>query len=84
MSSTVNGDSSSKAPALEADQSIGFQPQAKMDVQPPRKEDLQRSYATVVATDVNPQGWYGTMSEYILSSAGSSWHVCYVSTINPG
>ena len=40
----------------------GFRPQAPMAVVPPRKEDLQRSYAAIVANDANPQGWYGSMS----------------------
>lgn len=38
--------------------------QHKMAVEPPKKEDLQRSYATVVENDANPKGWYGSMSEY--------------------
>lgn len=42
----------------------GFQPTHKMTVQPPKKEDLQRSYATVVDEDANPQGWYGSMSTF--------------------
>jgi hypothetical protein len=63
MSTTVNGagaGSSSKAPESE----VGFQPQNRMAVQPPKQEDLQRSYATVVSADANPKGWYGTMSKF--------------------
>jgi hypothetical protein len=33
-----------------------------MDVVPPRQEDLQRSYAAIVAENANPKGWYGKMS----------------------
>ncbi|KAJ9149969.1 Stomatin family protein [Pleurostoma richardsiae] len=44
-----------------AGQATGFRPQANMSVEPPRPEDLQRSYATVVDTDANPKGWYGSM-----------------------
>lgn len=40
----------------------GFQPQKVMDVQPPKPEDLQQSYATVVGVDPSPKGWYGSMS----------------------
>lgn len=40
----------------------GFQPSNMMTVQPPKKEDLQRSYATIVGDDVGPKGAYGTMS----------------------
>lgn len=58
----LNGAGSSTSKAPENETAIGFQPQNKMDVQPPRKEDLQRSYATVVIEDANPKGWYGTMS----------------------
>lgn len=52
---------SSKAP-LEA----GFKPQQNMVVIPPKKEDLQPSYATVVGADPNPRGWYGSMSTFDL------------------
>ncbi|KAH7159705.1 hypothetical protein B0J13DRAFT_643132 [Dactylonectria estremocensis] len=55
---SVNGDSSSKAPEQGTG---GFQTQSKMTVIPPKKEDLQRSYATIVENDANPKGWYGTM-----------------------
>ncbi len=36
-----------------------------MTVQPPKKEDLQKSYATVVAQETNPKGWYGSMSTFL-------------------
>lgn len=65
MSGPLNG-SSSKAPEHDPT-NVGFQPQSRMAVQPPKKEDLQRSYATVVAPDANPQGWYGTMSTFAFS-----------------
>jgi len=43
--------------------SAGFRSHANMvAVQPPKPEDLQRSYATVVDSDANPKGWYGSMS----------------------
>lgn len=60
MSHEVNGGGSSKAPE---EGNIGFQPQNKMTVQPPKQEDLQRSYATVVSNDVASGGWYGSMSK---------------------
>lgn len=40
----------------------GFRPTAPMAVAPPRPEDLQRSYASIVGNDANPKGWYGSMS----------------------
>ncbi|PFH56068.1 hypothetical protein XA68_17126 [Ophiocordyceps unilateralis] len=48
----------------------GFQAQNKMDVQPPREEDLQRSYATLVGDDANPKGWYGSMTNALGSCIG--------------
>ncbi len=45
----------------------GFRPQANMTVQPPRQEDLQRSYASVVDSNANPKGWYGSMSTFFYS-----------------
>lgn len=44
---------------------VGFRPQANMAVVPPRKEDLQKSYASIVGDDHNPAGWYGSMSMFI-------------------
>jgi hypothetical protein len=41
---------------------IGFRPQA-MAVIPPREQDLQQSYASIVGNDANPKGWYGSMSK---------------------
>lgn len=53
--------SSSKAPDVNG--ATGFRPQGNMvTVQPPRAEDLQRSYASIVGNDANPKGWYGSMS----------------------
>lgn len=68
MSAVDGRGSTSKAPAAGLDHDsaaglgVGFQTQAKMtSVQPPKKEDLQRSYATL-GDDANPKGWYGSMS----------------------
>jgi len=40
---------------------IGFRPQMNMTIQPPTPDDLQKSYASIVAEDGNPKGWYGSM-----------------------
>lgn len=56
--------SSSKATENGTEGNGGFISQAKMTVQPPKKEDLQRSYATIVSNDANPKGWYGSMSKF--------------------
>ena len=45
----------------------GFVANQKMAVQPPRQEDLQKSYASIVGNDANPKGWYGSMSMYLSS-----------------
>jgi hypothetical protein len=48
----------------------GFRPQGPMVVQPPRVEDLQKSYASIVGTDADAKGWYGSMSK----SPATSYH----------
>jgi hypothetical protein len=50
---------------IDKDAATGFQPTHKMAVKPPTKDDLQRSYATVVDANANDEGWYGTMSMLI-------------------
>lgn len=64
MNSVSNAGASSKAPASsENGPSLGgFVAQQKMEVQPPRREDLQGTYATTVDDVANPKGWYGSMS----------------------
>lgn len=59
------GSSRGKAPDGGETQ-IGFRPQTNMSVQPPRQEDLQKSYASIVGDEANPKGWYGTMGLFIL------------------
>jgi hypothetical protein len=51
--------SSSKGKAT--DLAGGFRPQVNMEVRPPKPEDLQKSYASVV-DEVHSPGWYGGMS----------------------
>lgn len=48
-------------------QAGGFRPQGPMTVQPPRQEDLQKSYASIVGTDADAKGWYGSMSKFTTS-----------------
>ena len=63
MDASHSDASASKAKGLDHDDGVnGFRPQPQLAVVPPRKEDLQRSYAAIVANDANPQGWYGSMS----------------------
>ncbi|KAK5997257.1 Putative band 7 family protein [Cladobotryum mycophilum] len=62
MSSANGSGNPSKAPDYDAAPNItGFQAQNKMAVQPPKEEDLQRSYARVITAEANPKGWYGSM-----------------------
>lgn len=87
MSSTtpiINGSGSgSKAPESDTG-GIGFTPQTKMVVQPPKKEDLQKSYASVVEEDANPKGWYGSMINAIGSIIGTMGAVpCCIVCPNP-
>ncbi|KAF3067319.1 hypothetical protein GL218_08700 [Daldinia childiae] len=71
----TNGSSSSQA---------GFQPQVNMTVERPRQEDLQQSYASIVGTDANPKGWYGSMINAIGSCVGSLGAIpCIICCPNP-
>ncbi|KAF4471041.1 stomatin [Fusarium albosuccineum] len=88
MSSTdgmINGGgSTSKAPATVPDGSGGFQAQHKMTVVPPKKEDLQRSYATVVDANANPQGWYGSFMNTLGTVIGTMGAIpCCIICPNP-
>jgi len=65
QTSTMNsadGDSSSAKGKQNDSTAPGFRPQAAMAVIPPKAEDLQKSYASIVGTDADPKGWYGSMS----------------------
>lgn len=64
---------SSKAPDTNGvGGQTGFRPQGPMVVQPPREEDLQKSYASIVGTDADAKGWYGGMSKSAASQCHSS------------
>ncbi|KAF4976466.1 hypothetical protein FZEAL_6866 [Fusarium zealandicum] len=56
------GSSSKAATTAPVDGNGGFMAQHKMAVEPPKREDLQQSYGTVVEPDANPKGWYGSMT----------------------
>ncbi|KAL1890603.1 hypothetical protein Sste5346_008119 [Sporothrix stenoceras] len=63
---------------------VGFRPQANMAVVPPRKEDLQKSYASIVGDDHNPAGWYGSMINTLGSCIGSLGAIpCCICCPNP-
>lgn len=62
----------------------GFVSQAKMSVQPPKQEDLQRSYAKIVSNDANPKGWYGSMINALGACIGTMGAVpCCICCPNP-
>ena len=57
----------------------GSTPQGLVEVQPPRREDLQPSYAQTLqgdADDANTHGWYGAMSEFALRDPERSFVRC--------
>jgi len=57
-----HGSAKGKAPEQnDTNNNVGFRPQANMSVEPPKPEDLQKSYASIVRDDSGPQGWYGSM-----------------------
>ncbi|KAG5952695.1 hypothetical protein E4U53_000201 [Claviceps sorghi] len=64
MADLNGGGSSSKAPAH------GYESGPKM-VQPPRQEDLQQSYATLVGSDPDPRSWYGGMIDTLGGCIGT-------------
>ncbi|KAI5458604.1 hypothetical protein BGZ63DRAFT_416220 [Mariannaea sp. PMI_226] len=83
MSTTLNGDSSSKAPEQPSNTG-GFQTQHKMTVQPPKKEDLQKSYATTVDDGSQAAGWYGSMINTLGSCIGTLGAIpCCIICPNP-
>lgn len=66
------GSSRGKAATTEgAETQIGFRPQVNMTVQPPRQEDLQKSYASIVGDEANPSGWYGSMVNAVGAVVGT-------------
>lgn len=74
MSSTdamINGGGSSSKAAASVEGSGGFQAQHKMKVEPPKKEDLQRSYARIVEEDATPDGWYARMKDTLGNIIGT-------------
>ncbi|KAJ4306723.1 hypothetical protein N0V88_000089 [Collariella sp. IMI 366227] len=78
--------SSNKGKAHDAPTSSGnggFRAQAGMTVQPPRPEDLQKSYATIVEEVHNP-GWYGGMINALGSLLGTFGAIpCCICLPNP-
>lgn len=76
MEDTTNTDGAGKAPAAGGSKAInggGFRPNhvpgrsdnPLINVEPPRREDLQPSYAQTLVgeSDQGNHGWYGSMSE---------------------
>lgn len=57
---------------------------AEMRVEPPRKQDLQQSYASIVGDDANPPGWYGVMINALGSVVGTMGAIpCCICCPNP-
>ncbi|KAL2265233.1 hypothetical protein VTJ83DRAFT_6333 [Remersonia thermophila] len=61
----------------------GFRPHQNMKVEPPRQEDLQRSYAAIV-DEAHYPGWYGTMVNALGAVMGTLGAVpCIICCPNP-
>ncbi|KAH6851202.1 stomatin-like protein [Chaetomium sp. MPI-CAGE-AT-0009] len=61
----------------------GFRAQANMKVEPPKREDLQRSYASVV-DEVHFPGWYGAMIDCLGEIVGTLGAIpCCICCPNP-
>ncbi|KAL5611931.1 hypothetical protein BROUX41_000502 [Berkeleyomyces rouxiae] len=74
----------SHASGSEAPLTTGFRPQQPMEVRPPKMQDLQQSYAAVVADNANPKGWYGRMIDACGSIVGACGAVpCCILCPNP-
>ncbi|KAL2255400.1 hypothetical protein VTK26DRAFT_3446 [Humicola hyalothermophila] len=62
----------------------GFQSHANMTVQPPKPEDLQQSYASIVDNNPNSMGWYGAMINTLGEIIGTMGAVpCCICCPNP-
>ncbi|KAK3902586.1 stomatin-like protein 3 [Staphylotrichum tortipilum] len=61
----------------------GFQSQGQMRVEPPRREDLQKSYASVIE-EVHFPGWYGAMRHGLGEMIGALGAIpCIICCPNP-
>lgn len=76
---------SSSAKGKAHDTNGAFRPEAPMiAVIPPRKEDLQKSYAAIVGNDADAKGWYGSMINGLGTIIGTMGAVpCCVCCPNP-
>jgi regulator of protease activity HflC (stomatin/prohibitin superfamily) len=62
----------------------GFRAPANMVVEPPKEEDLQKSYASIVGNDANPKGWYGSMINTLGTCIGTMGAIpCCICCPNP-
>ncbi|SPO03840.1 related to stomatin [Cephalotrichum gorgonifer] len=79
----ANGGKRPAAHASSAEEG-GFRAQPAMAVLPPRAEDLQDSYATVVDSNADPKGWYGKMINGIGAVIGTMGAIpCCIICPNP-
>ncbi|KAK3387534.1 stomatin family protein [Podospora didyma] len=75
---------SSKGKSVEPVSNGGFKPSINMTVQPPKEEDLQKSYASIVGNDANPKGWYGSMINGLGAIVGTLGAIpCCICCPNP-
>ncbi|KAI1279796.1 stomatin family protein [Xylaria sp. FL0933] len=84
MSTTAAGKTADKGQTNGTSSAAGFRQQAAMAVVPPRQEDLQQSYASIVDSDASPRGWYGSMINAFGACIGTLGAVpCCVCCPNP-
>ncbi|ROV97452.1 hypothetical protein VMCG_06832 [Cytospora schulzeri] len=82
MASPSTTASTSKQPDINGQ--TGFRPQVNMTVQPPRQEDLQQSYASIVGNDASAKGWYGSMINSLGACMGTLGAIpCCICCPNP-
>ncbi|EFX06505.1 stomatin family protein [Grosmannia clavigera kw1407] len=84
MSAEASGsmDNSSSKPMV--DNNVGFRPQINMEVTPPRPEDLQKSYATIVSDYAGTNDWYGGMINTLGTCIGGLGAIpCCICCPNP-
>ncbi|KAI1419330.1 stomatin family protein [Xylaria sp. FL1777] len=85
MSTTAAGKTADKGQTNGTSSNAAvFRPQAAMTVEPPRQEDLQQSYASIVDNKASPDNWYGSMINGLGACIGTLGAVpCCICCPNP-
>ncbi|KAK0706921.1 stomatin-like protein [Lasiosphaeria miniovina] len=85
MASSDNASSKGKSTDPILNGGGGFRPQVPMTVEPPKPEDLQKSYASIVGDEnAGAHGWYGSMINALGAVVGTCGAVpCCICCPNP-